>query len=123
MRWLVDASNVIGSVPDGWWKDRVGAARRLIEQLEAFADETGDPVTVVLDAGPPELASRDKGVAVVLARRRGRDAADDEIVRLLEAQEAPEEVTVATSDANLSDRVRALGAAVEGAKTFRRRLE
>jgi predicted RNA-binding protein with PIN domain len=123
MRWLVDASNVIGSVPDGWWRDREGAARRLIERLQAFASETGDPVTVVLDAGPAELAGRSDGVAVVLARRRGRDAADDEIVRLLEAHEAPAEVTVATSDAALADRVRALGAGVEGAKTFRGRLE
>ncbi len=123
MRWLVDASNVIGSVPDGWWKDREGAARRLIEHLERFAETTGDPVTVVLDAGPAELAGTQGGLAVVLARRRGRDAADDEIVRLLEAHEAPGEVTVATSDANLADRVRALGAQVEGAKTFRGRLE
>ena len=123
MRWLVDASNVIGSVPDGWWKDREGAARRLIERLQAFAEQTGDPVTVVLDAGPEELAGRERGVAVVLARRRGRDAADDEIVRLLEAHEAPGEVTVATSDAALAGRVRALGAEVEGAKTFRGRLE
>ena len=110
-------------MPDGWWKDREGAARRLIEHLERFAETTGDPVTVVLDAGPAELAGTQGGLAVVLARRRGRDAADDEIVRLLEAHEAPGEVTVATSDANLADRVRALGAQVEGAKTFRGRLE
>jgi predicted RNA-binding protein with PIN domain len=122
MRWLVDASNVIGSVPDGWWRDREGAARRLIGQLEAFVEDTGDAVTVVLDAGPPELAGRENGVAVVLASRRGRDAADDEIVRLLAAHEAPDEVTVATSDANLAARARALGAGVEGARSFRGRL-
>ena len=122
MRWLVDASNVIGSVPDGWWRDRDGATRRLIEDLRAFAHDTGDQVTVVLDAGPPELAGREDGVAVVLAPRRGRDAADAEIVRLLEADDAPGEVTVVTSDAALADRVRALGARVEGARTFRRRL-
>ena len=122
MRWLVDASNVIGSRPDGWWRDREGAVRRLIADLERFAEAAGEPVTVVLDAGPPELAGRREGVAVVLARRRGRDAADDEIVHLLEAHEAPADVTVATSDANLADRVRALGAHVEGARAFRSRL-
>ena len=122
MRWLVDASNVIGSRPDGWWRDRDGAARRLIADLRAVAGRTGEPVTVVLDAGPAGIEGSENGVAVVLARRRGRDAADDEIVRLLEAHEAPEEVTVATSDAALSRRVRALGAQVEGAKTFRKRL-
>ena len=123
MRWLVDASNVIGSRPDGWWRDREGAARRLIAQLGAFAAASGETVTVVLDAGPEELAGRTGGVEVVLARRRGRDAADDEIVRLLEAECEPAAVRVATSDAGLAARVRSLGAQVEGARTFRERLE
>jgi predicted RNA-binding protein with PIN domain len=122
MRWLVDASNVIGSRPDGWWRDREGATRRLIEQLDDFASSSGDEVTVVLDAGPAELARHDGPVEVVLARRRGRDAADDEIVRTLEAAKAPHEVRVATSDAALAARVQALGAEVEGARTFRDRL-
>ena len=43
MHWLVDASNVIGSRPDGWWRDREGAARRLIAELERFAEATGEP--------------------------------------------------------------------------------
>jgi predicted RNA-binding protein with PIN domain len=123
MHWVVDASNVIGSRPDGWWRDREGAARRLIAQLGTFAEATGEPVTVVLDAGPPALAGRSGGVEVVLARRRGRDAADDEIVRLLETGDDPAGVRVATSDADLAARVRALGATVEGARTFRERLE
>ena len=37
-RWVVDASNVIGSRPDGWWRDRAGAARRLVEPLDRFAE-------------------------------------------------------------------------------------
>ena len=68
---------------------------------------------MVLDAGPRELADRDD-VDVVIARRRGRDAADDEIVEWLRANDEP--VTVVTSDAPLADRVRALGAGVEGAR-------
>jgi len=123
MRWLVDASNVIGSKPDGWWRDRDAATRRLIDQLEAFSKTSGDPVTVVLDAGPTELARQQGGLEVVLARRRGRNAADDEIVHALEAAEAPGEIRVATSDAALAARARALGAEVEGALTFRERLE
>jgi uncharacterized protein YaiI (UPF0178 family) len=117
-RWLVDAMNVIGARPDGWWRDRDAAARRLIAALR----ELGDEVTVVLDAGPAELAGRDGSVTVVIAPRRGRDAADDEIARLVAADPDPASMTVVTSDAMLAARVRELGAAVEGAGGFRRRL-
>ena len=119
---MVDASNVIGSRPDGWWRDRAGATRRLIAALEAFAAETGEPVTVVLDVRPPDL-DVPTTVEVITARRRGRDAADDEIVAFLEAADDPAEHRVVTSDAELAARVRALGAEVEGAGRFRRSLD
>ncbi len=116
MRWIVDASNVIGSRPDGWWRDRAGATRRLIAALEAF----GEPVTVVLDA-PVELD--DPGVEVVVARRRGRNAADDEIVRRVRADAHPRAIRVVTSDHMLENLVRGLGATVEPAGPFRDRIE
>ena len=53
-RWLVDASNVIGSRPDGWWRDRTGATQRLLDALREFARDE-DEVVVVLDAGPAAL--------------------------------------------------------------------
>jgi uncharacterized protein YaiI (UPF0178 family) len=118
-RWVVDASNVIGARPDGWWRDRAGAARRLVAALDGFAARTGDEVTVVLDAGEPPPAER---VEVVVAPRRGRDAADDAIVALLE-ERGGEGARVVTSDAQLARRARALGADVEGAGGFRRRLD
>jgi predicted RNA-binding protein with PIN domain len=121
VRWLIDAMNVIGSRPDGWWRDKDGAVRRLLEELRTWAAEQQD-VVVVLDAGDPSLTGRDGALEVVLAPRRGRDAADDEIARRVEADEAPETITVVTSDGALADRVRAAGAAVEGAGAFRRRL-
>ena len=121
MRWMVDASNVIGARPDGWWRDREGAARRLLGSLRAFADG-GEDVTVVLDAGPPDWAGRDGTLEVAIAPRRGRDAADDEIARRLAADADPGAVRVVTSDAALAARARELGAAVEGAGAFRRRL-
>ena len=52
-RWMIDASNVMGSRPDGWWRDRDGATRRLLDELREFADG-GQEVTVVLDHGRPE---------------------------------------------------------------------
>ncbi len=118
----MDASNVIGSRPDGWWRDRAGATRRLLAAVRAYAARTGDELVVVLDAGPAELAGEEGGAAVVLAPRRGRDAADDEIVRRLAADREPGAVRVATSDRALAQRVRALGGDVEGARAFRRRL-
>jgi predicted RNA-binding protein with PIN domain len=121
MRWMVDASNVIGARPDGWWRDREGAARRLLDELRAFADG-GEDVTVVLDAGPPDWAGRDGTLEVAIAPRRGRDAADDEIVRRLASDPDPGAVRVVTSDAALAARARELGAEVEGAGAFRRRL-
>jgi predicted RNA-binding protein with PIN domain len=119
MRWVVDAMNVIGTRPDGWWRDRDAAVRRLLAALREF----GEPVTVVLDAGPADLAGRDGALEVVIAPRRGRDAADDEIARLVAADDDPGSLRVVTSDGALSARVRALGAEVEGAGTFRRRLD
>jgi hypothetical protein len=121
-RWLIDASNVIGSRPDGWWRDREGATRRLLDRLRELA-ATGDEVTVVLDAGPPEWAGREGTLEVAIAPRRGRDAADDEIARRLDADPDPASIRVVTSDSDLAGQARARGAQVEGAGAFRRRLD
>ena len=119
VHWFVDASNVIGSRPDGWWRDRDGATRRLIAAVRAWAAAEPATVTVVLDAGPAELAGEEDRVTVVLAPRRGRDAADDEIARLIQDVAG---ARVVTSDAALAARARAAGAEVEGAGRFRSRL-
>jgi predicted RNA-binding protein with PIN domain len=120
-RWLVDASNVVGSRPDGWWRDRQGATARLLDALRRFAGDDDD-VVVVLDAGPRDWVGRDGPFEVVLAPRRGRDAADDEIARLLDADDDPASIRVVTSDAALAQRARARGADVVGAGAFRRQL-
>ena len=104
---IVDGMNVIGSRPDGWWRDRRAAHRRLVTALGAL----GDPVTVVLDGAPHEIEAPD-GVEVVFA-----PVADDEIA----ARAAPG-VRVVTSDRGLAERVRAAGGEVEPAKAFRDRL-
>jgi predicted RNA-binding protein with PIN domain len=121
VRWLVDGMNVIGSRPTGWWRDRRSAMRDLVEALERFAADSGDEVIVVFDGRPYELES--DGVQVLFARRRGRDAADDDIVALAERDPDPGGLSVVTSDAELARRVEAAGAEVVGAGSFRRRLE
>lgn len=115
--------NVVGSRPDGWWKDRHGALERLVEQTERWAAEAGEDVAVVLEQPPsPPIAS--KAVEVVWAASPGPNSADAEIVRRLpDWLAAAGEVTVVTSDRDLVDRVRSLGAEVEGASAFRRQLE
>jgi predicted RNA-binding protein with PIN domain len=122
---VVDGMNVIGSRPDGWWRDRPAAARRLHERLARLASDTGDGMTLVLDGRPgadlPEGVHDD--VAVAYARRGGRNAADDRIVEMVRADPDPPGLTVVTSDRDLADRVRALGADVIGAGELLRRLD
>jgi predicted RNA-binding protein with PIN domain len=120
MRWLVDGMNVVGSRPDGWWRDRQGAMRRLIDALERFAGATGDEVAVVFDGRPFEL---DGGGRVEVGfRPGGRNAADDAIVEWVGDDAEPASLTVVTSDAELARRVRAAGAEVVGAGSFLERL-
>jgi predicted RNA-binding protein with PIN domain len=120
-RWLVDGMNVIGSRPTGWWRDRPGAMRAFAEELGELARSTGDEVTVVFDGRPFELEPPD-GVTIAFARRRGRDAADDDIAELVAHDNDPGSLTVVTSDGALTERVARVGAHVVGAGEFRRRL-
>ena len=120
-RWIVDGMNVIGSRPTGWWRDRPGAMRGLVAELGEFAARGGDDVTVVFDGKPFELEG--DGVSVTFASRGGRNAADDDIAAFVEADRAPGELSVVTSDGDLARRVRDAGAAVVGAGEFRRRLD
>jgi predicted RNA-binding protein with PIN domain len=124
-RTVVDGMNVIGSRPDGWWRDRDGAARRLLLRLQHAATRSDDALTLVLDGRPPPdlVEGEHGGVDVRYARRRGRDAADDRIVELVAADAEPATLCVVTSDRALADRVTALGATTEGAGAFLRRLE
>jgi predicted RNA-binding protein with PIN domain len=120
---LVDGNNVIGSVPDGWWRDRPGAVRRLVARLQRFVAEDGRALHVVFDVGQPDLPEGDHdGVFVHYATRKGRDAADDRILELLDAGFA-DEVEVVTSDRGLADGSRLRGASVTGAGSFLERLE
>ena len=116
-RVIVDGNNVIGSRPDGWWRDREGATRRLIAEVQETAARTHDRFAVVLDGRP--LTGLEEGVhqhvLVAYATRARRDAADDRIVEEVKRDKDPSSLVVITSDRDLARRVRELGANVQGA--------
>src|SRR5215203_5411202 len=117
MRYLVDGMNVIGTRPDGWWKDRDAAMARLVDRLERHSAATGADITVVFERPPrPPLTS--PVIEVASAPKPKANAADDEIVRRLRAADDLEDVRVVTSDRALADMARALGALVEPAEAF-----
>jgi predicted RNA-binding protein with PIN domain len=122
MRWLIDGMNVIGTRPDRWWKNRDDAMLRLVDLLERWAAVGGEDVTVVFER-PPSPPIRSTVIEVAHAPQPKRNAADDEIVRLLKLHSDPAQVRVVTSDRWLADRAWAEGATVEGAEAFRSRVE
>ena len=122
MHRVVDAVNVIGSRPDGWWRDRAGAIERLAAQLDRWAERSGERVTVMLERRPRRPLPVEL-VEVEWAPEPGRDAADREIVRRLGEWIGEGEVTVVTSDRDLAAKAREAGAAVEPSARFRGRLE
>jgi hypothetical protein len=118
---LVDAANVVGSRPNGWWRDRPGAARGLVGRIGRAVDDgtlTG-PVTVVLEGqarrGAPAGPAHD-AVEVVHAPGSG----DDTIAEIAACH--GESVTVVTADRALGARVRATGGSVIGPTALLDRL-
>lgn len=115
---VVDAANVVGSVPDGWWRDRHGAAERLRDRLAARAERDGgcgdEEVVLVVEGAAREVASV-PGVRVVAAGGSG----DDRIVELVAAEGRGRRCVVVTADRELRARVAALGAEVAGPRSVR----
>ena len=149
---VVDAANVVGSRPDGWWRDRAGAARRLAGSIVAVLVSRPEDLVELLDGtvansqGPEsaETAGSDLRVAAVQVHLVLEGAANDvedlpthplldvvhaeadgdsAIVGLVERLAGgPERVVVVTADRALRDRVRAAGAEITGPGTFRAAL-
>ena len=122
MRWYVDGMNVIGTRPDGWWRDRDAAMLRLVDRLERWAAAEDEDVVVVFER-PPRPPIRSTVIEVAHAPRAGRDAADQEIVRRLGREPQPGTVRVVTSDRWLAEQAALAGAAVHGADMFRAMLD
>ncbi|MGI3222962.1 NTP pyrophosphohydrolase [Streptomyces sp. GTA36] len=116
---IVDAANVVGSVPDGWWRDRRGAAERLRDLLVPYATDglPGRPgpleLVLVVEGGARGIASV-PGVRVDEAPGSG----DDRIVEVT-AETADRPRLVVTADRELRRRVTELGAEVTGPRTVR----
>lgn len=77
---VVDVANVVGSRPDGWWKDRAGAATRLLAGLPGLSGQTtslpnGEQVLieriVAVVEGAAKAVDEPAGVTVVRAPRDG----------------------------------------------------
>jgi hypothetical protein len=107
---IVDGANVVGSRPDGWWRDRAGAARRLQERLST-AVLPHDEVVLVLegDARRGTPAGRDGSLRTVHAPGSGDDAVVEAVLAQVGAGDG-RDVTVVTADRVLRDRVEAAGA-------------
>ncbi|WP_328614781.1 NUDIX domain-containing protein [Amycolatopsis sp. NBC_00355] len=125
---VVDAANVVGSRPDGWWHDRHGAAERLRDQLARLAEaglpDPDDPAltwwprVILVVEGKASGVQPVKGVEVLPADTDG----DSKIVEVT-GQHREAKVLVATADRELRRRVEALGAATMGPGTLRTQLD
>ena len=117
---VVDGANVVGSVPDGWWRDRAAAAIRLRDRLVAITtaglEDLPGPVEVVLVVeGKARDIPQTDGVRV----ERAPGSGDDSIVAVVAAAEG-RRVVVVTADRALRTRVTALGAEVIGPSSIPR---
>ncbi len=119
-RWIIDGNNVFGSRADGWWNDRPAAQARFAQRLAEWCRTHDHEVTVVFDAplAPTTAELAGGNLTIVEAPRRGRNAADDEIARLVGGLDDTEELTVVTSDRGLRTRL-AESVTVWGAGRFR----
>lgn len=111
---IVDGANVVGSRPDGWWRDRPGAAHRLHAQLVAADLAQGEIVLVLEGAATRGVqAEQDRRVRTVHAPGSGDDTVVELVSAYLDAAE-DNEVVVVTADRVLRQRVEAAGARCVG---------
>ena len=100
---VVDAANVVGCVPDGWWRDRAGATARLHAGLVAGVPGVDRVVLVVegraRDGVPP-------GVVGAVRTVHAPGSGDDTIVACVRQERAAgHDVAVATADRGLLARL------------------
>jgi hypothetical protein len=118
---LIDAANVVGSQPTGWWRDRAGAAQTFVQRVRdaTAAGRLAGPVVIVLEGQARRGATEGAigGVEVVHAAGEG----DDALAELADRGSQP--VTLVTADRGLSERARRVGAEVVGPRWLLDRLD
>jgi predicted RNA-binding protein with PIN domain len=121
-RVLVDGMNVLGSRPDGWWRDRPGAMERLTRRLDAYAQREGIELAVVFDGQPHARVCGAAETIEVSFAPGGPDAADREIVRMIRADDDPGSILAVSSDRRLRGSIKAAGARGAGAGELLERM-
>ncbi|MFF8807465.1 NTP pyrophosphohydrolase [Streptomyces omiyaensis] len=117
---VVDGANVVGSVPDGWWRDRRGAAERLRDRLAAGGGPVDGPWP-----GPYEIVlvveGRARGVAPVPGVRVEEAAGSgDDLIAALAREARGRPCLVVTADRELRRRVEETGARCAGPRSLPR---
>ncbi|WP_067899270.1 NYN domain-containing protein [Nocardia vaccinii] len=119
---VVDAANVVGSRPDGWWRDRAGAARRLLTGLAVLRERLPQSceVIVVLEGAAKAVSDNEfRNLRVVRAAGSG----DDAIVAAAAGHSDRSRVLVVTADRGLRTRIEALGARTTGPRWLLDRID
>ncbi|HEV7934258.1 MAG TPA: NUDIX domain-containing protein [Actinomadura sp.] len=141
---VVDAANVMGARADGWWRDRVGAAARLRDQLIRLAakgmvgirpyDRCYPEIVMVVEGAarsipaasghrPGEGESGRRPIPAEVRIVRAKGIGDDAIVDVVRAAEPDAAYVVVTADRELRARCQALGATVMGPRTLLDQLD
>jgi hypothetical protein len=108
---LVDVANVLGSRPDGWWRDRAGATARLLDRLSRLtgaepAGPDGAPVPVTALVVVVEGRARDVAAPAGVRVVRASGSGDDALAAVAdELADAGDDLLVVTADRGLRDRL------------------
>lgn len=120
---VVDAANVVGSRPDGWWRDRAKAAANLCSDVVGAIDDgrLPPPVVLVLEGAARQGVGEHEGSGLRVVHAAG--SGDDEIVGVAAAAVAEgKSVTVVSADRELRDRIERAGCEVVGPRWLLDRL-
>lgn len=104
---VLDVANVMGSRPDGWWRDRAGAAERVLADAVGVLAAGGAVAVLAVLEGRARTAAAPSapGLEVVLAPGEGDDTILDVAVRAVVALPGDAVVVVVTADRGLRDRL------------------